>query len=104
MDSGGFNCSIPQHMPPFGLSVALRYYEHGMRGVDPDTGDAVLRTTINNDSLEAVLGKFKRAALARKKRRAQRRCAMLKEELMAAAWHPRRVWAWIEAGRWDMID
>jgi hypothetical protein len=91
-------------MPPFGFEVSLRFYEHGMRGVDPDTGEAVLRTTTNNDSLEGVLSKFKGVALARKQRRAQRRCAMLKEELMAAAWHPRRVWAWIEAGRWDMLD
>lgn len=32
------------------------------------------------------------------RRRCEERCAALKEELMAAAWAPRRVAAWLEAG------
>ena len=28
----------------------------------------------------------------------------IKEELMAAAWHPRRVAAWLEGGGWDLVD
>lgn len=32
------------------------------------------------------------------KRRQLERCALLKEELMMAAWHPRRVERWLDAG------
>jgi hypothetical protein len=36
--------------------------------------------------------------------RQQERCAAVKEDLMAAVWHPRRVEKWLEAGRWDLLD
>jgi hypothetical protein len=36
--------------------------------------------------------------------RCQDRCQTILEELMAAAWHPRRVAAWVEAGAWEMLD
>jgi len=39
---------------------------------------------------------IKRAA---KKLECKEQMSRLKEELMAAAWHPRRVWSWIKAGR-----
>jgi hypothetical protein len=32
------------------------------------------------------------------------RCAVYKEELMAAAWHPRRVERWLEAGGIEMLE
>jgi hypothetical protein len=32
------------------------------------------------------------------------RCAAFKEELMAAAWHPRRVERWVEAGGIDVLE
>ncbi len=38
------------------------------------------------------------------KERVKERCIMIKEDLMAAAWHPRRVERWLEAGGWDAIE
>ncbi len=35
--------------------------------------------------------------------RAATRCAVYKQDLMAAAWHPRRVEAWINQDRWDLL-
>jgi hypothetical protein len=32
------------------------------------------------------------------------RMNLVKEELMAAAWHPRRVERWLEEGGWDMVE
>lgn len=37
------------------------------------------------------------------KRRIQQRTSLLFEELMAAAWHPRRVEKWLEFGGYDLI-
>jgi hypothetical protein len=31
-------------------------------------------------------------------------CAVYKEELMAAAWHPKRVESWIRQDRWDLLE
>ena len=30
--------------------------------------------------------------------------AGLKEEIIAAAWHPRRLEKWLEAGGWDLVE
>ncbi len=38
------------------------------------------------------------------KKRIQERCSILKEELIAAAWHPRRVERWVEAGEFEVLD
>lgn len=38
------------------------------------------------------------------KQRAQTQTRALKEDLMAAAWAPARVAAWVNAGRYDMLD
>ena len=38
------------------------------------------------------------------RRRIKERMDLIKEELMAAAWHPRRVERWLEAGGWDAIE
>ena len=38
------------------------------------------------------------------KPRIQARCAAIKEELMAAAWHPRRVEKWLEIGGFELLD
>jgi hypothetical protein len=47
--------------------------------------------------------KKKREELANKKR-TQARCLTVKEELMAAAWHPSRVEKWLEIGGFEMLD
>lgn len=36
--------------------------------------------------------------------RARRRTAIIKEDLMAECWHPRRVAKMVDAGRWDLVD
>ena len=36
-------------------------------------------------------------------RRVKQRTALLKEELIAAAWHPNRVAIWLEAGALDIM-
>lgn len=38
------------------------------------------------------------------KERAQTQTRTIKEDLMAAAWAPARVAAWVNAGRYDMLD
>ncbi len=38
------------------------------------------------------------------RRRIKERMDLIKEELMAAVWHPRRVERWLEEGGWDMIE
>lgn len=38
------------------------------------------------------------------KQRAQTQTRAIKEDLMAAAWAPKRVAAWVNAGRYDMLD
>jgi hypothetical protein len=40
----------------------------------------------------------------REKLRIQARCLAVKEELMAAAWHPQRVERWIEAYGIEILD
>ena len=37
------------------------------------------------------------------KQRTQERCRIIKEDLMKAAWHPRRVKKWLEAGTLDVM-
>ena len=36
--------------------------------------------------------------------RQKARCALLKEELIAAFWHPRRVEKMLEQGGWELVD
>jgi hypothetical protein len=38
------------------------------------------------------------------KKRVQERCKVIKEDLMAAAWHPRRVEKWLETGGFDLLE
>ena len=38
------------------------------------------------------------------KKRNQDRCLAIKEDLMAAAWHPRRVEKWLEIGGFELLD
>ncbi len=40
----------------------------------------------------------------REKKRTQERCLAIKEELMAAAWHPRRVERWINECGIEVLD
>jgi hypothetical protein len=49
-----------------------------------------------NNSMRPLQYAWRKNVKSRK--RSQERCAAIKEELMAAAWHPRRVAAWLEAG------
>jgi hypothetical protein len=59
----------------------------------------------NNHTLYASLNTDKHASWYRLKLlRAIRRCSVYKEELLAAAWHPRRIEQWISAGRWDLLE
>ena len=38
------------------------------------------------------------------KKRAQERCAIIKEELVAAAWAPKRVEKWLEVGGFELLE
>jgi hypothetical protein len=38
------------------------------------------------------------------KQRTQERCRIIKEDLMKATWHPRRVEKWLEAGGFDLLE
>jgi hypothetical protein len=38
------------------------------------------------------------------KERAKERCLTIKEDLIAAAWQPKRVKRWLEQDRWDLLD
>jgi hypothetical protein len=40
----------------------------------------------------------------RSKQRSQERCRIIKEDLMKAAWHPRRVEKWLEAGGFELLE
>ena len=38
------------------------------------------------------------------KKRVQERCSLIKEDLMATAWHPRRVEKWLETGGFELLE
>jgi hypothetical protein len=38
------------------------------------------------------------------KKRTQERCKVIKEDLMATAWHPRRVEKWLETGGFELLE
>jgi hypothetical protein len=38
------------------------------------------------------------------KERAKERCLAIKEDLMVAAWHPKRVEQFVQQDRWDLLD
>jgi hypothetical protein len=55
------------------------------------------------ETLEAFIPGVRRRHLEFLNCVAAPRCAVYKQDLMAAAWHPRRVEAWINQDRWDLL-
>jgi len=73
--------------------------------IDPEVWDEKMAICRRWDvELMARLEQFQAEETRTLKAIAASRLAPLKEELMAAAWHPKRVERWIEAGRWDLLD
>lgn len=50
------------------------------------------------------LNPMNQARMQEEKQRIQERCKAIREDLMAAAWHPRRVEKWLNTGGFELLD